>query len=227
MSGLSDASMHAADARWYSRTTGLSWCERERDPRRPAAQRLADRELVCGVGDGPEQAHANRLDAPLDELGHDVLERRRVQRAHDLPAVVHALVDLERERTRDIRIGVFAGVLERELAPAHAEDEHVRVARRREERRPGRGVRQDRVGRTRSPVDDRIATAQQVTGRDALGRGRAADRLEDALDRVVGGGRRLVQREQAVRVPDDDVGERATRVDREPHVRSRRRSRVI
>ena len=137
--------------------------EREREPRSALAQRFADR-AARAPGWTPTTAGTRRpprRSSSTQPVDHVASQRRRVERPHDLSAVVDPLVDLERERSRHVRIGVLAGVLERQLATAHPEHQHVGMPGGGEKRRLAAVLRQDRIGRAGGAVDDGIAAAQQ------------------------------------------------------------------
>src|ERR1700760_1252491 len=144
-----------------------------------------------------------------------------VERLHDLALTADPLGDLERQRARDVRVGIAVAPVERFGAPALAQQQHVGVPARAEQRGARGRLRQDRVDRTRRAMDEQLDGAEEGIEFGARVGGRERDRGEDPIGGVTRSRRRLVE-PHALAVFDDEVGERGAGVRREAH-RARRR----
>jgi hypothetical protein len=160
---------------------------------------------------GVDQADGDGLDAALDELAHDRLDLRLVDRDDALAAGVHALGRLARVLQGGRRVGLDhddpAGQRARRLRAREVQD--LREALRRDQPDAGALRLQHRVRGHGRAVHD----VAQLTRADA---GRLADALdadEDALRGVARCRRRLDAELAAVLVVDEEeVRERAAHV---------------
>ncbi len=163
----------------------------------PGAQRGADGALVAGVEVGVQEAHRDRAHA-----GGQLGDRRGVERL-ELPArAVEAPADLEtvaavdeRRRPVDVQVVERRAGLARDL-------EHVREADGGEE---GHG--------RAAALEERVRGDGRAVGEHRRGAGREAERLADRA-----GGRAWRRRDlDDAAVLGDEVGERASGVNADPH----------
>ncbi len=178
---------------------------------------LGDAQLVRGVDDRPQQADRHGLHPALAQRAQQCDERRLVERLQHATVGADPLRNLEGQRARDVRLRVRLAEVE-DLGPAAlAEQQDVGVSLGGEEGRPRRRPGEDGVEAARGPVDEDAAGAEQLGGRDAALAGGDGEDVEDALHRISRDGRALVEGQAAVVVLHDEIGERSTGVDGEPH----------
>jgi hypothetical protein len=165
----------------------------------------------------PEKAHAYGLDLRSRELVDNLTDALLVERHEHFARDRHPLGHLEREPARHVRPWIAARVVELARSAALAEDEDVGVPVRRQVRRPRRRARQDRVDRARRGVHEQLAFLEQCAPRRPERFRGDVEGGQHPLDGVARHRRRLRELDPAVVVLDHEIGERATRVDREPH----------
>jgi hypothetical protein len=181
----------------------------------PLGEKLADAELMPGVDRRPEQADGDRLGPEPARLGDRLLDACLVERAEDVAFRVDSLPDLEREKAGDVRRTVRNLTEGLELA-ALAQEQDVGKAFGGEEGGAGRLSLHDRVRRPRRAVGQHVGPGEQLRdGETELG-SYLLEPLPDRVVRTLPGGRRLADPERSRLVRDDDVGEGAARVDRDP-----------
>ena len=179
-------------------------------------QQFAEGQFVNGVGDRPEQADRHRLDAVAGQPADHVDRAWFVERTYDLALAADPLVDLVRQCSRDVRIGITVAPVEGMGPPAFSQEQHIGVPARRQQRRARRGVGKDGIDRAGGAVDEDLRLTEEFLDRHLGIAGRKRDRVEDPLGRVVGRRGRLIETDR-VALFDDKVGECATRIRREPH----------
>ena len=124
-------------------------------------QQLAEGQFVDGVGDRPEQADRHRLDAVVGQPADHVDRAVFIERTHDLALAADPLVDLVRQCSRDVRIGIAVAPVEGMDAPALSQEEHVGVPPRRKQCRARRGVGEDGVDRAGRAVDEDLRLTEE------------------------------------------------------------------
>ena len=163
--------------------------ERHREARVEALDDRPDLLLVRGVHVGVDQRDGQRLDARLDEVAHDLLDLRLVDRDDDLAARVQALDRLARVGERRRRIGLDHDDPPRERARrlGAGEMEDLAEARRRDQP-DARALRlEHRVRRDGGAVEDVL----QLVDADARLVADPPHAGEHALGRIMGRRRRL------------------------------------
>ena len=86
----------------------------------------------------------------------------------------------------------------------------------REEGGPGGVAGEDRIDGARRAVDEGLAAAEEPVARQPDVVRSERQGVQDAFDRIVGGGRGLVHAQLAVRL-DDEIGEGSAGIAGEPH----------
>src|SRR5579862_3716281 len=187
--------------------------DRHRDVRQPLAQRRGESLLVVGPHVREEKADRDRgtvrsLCAPRD-LRNDPLDLLVLERHPYRPVECDALTDADAVRPRDVRARLHPLHVEQRLAVDALDEGDVLEARRRQEDHALTLALEQAVRRHRRAEDEQLDLVR--------GNARATERVEDRRRRLRGGGRNL-DRTPLPRcvVDDDEVGERAARVDSDP-----------
>jgi hypothetical protein len=184
--------------------------------RHDLGQQRAQPQFMLRVGDRPEEADGDRLEAAFLQRLHDRARLRLVERHRRGALGAHAFLDLERVATRDIGLGIVFGEIVRVGLAALLQHQRVGETHCGDERRLGDGARDDGVCRPRRAVDQQVGFGQQVGHGHAEVAGRHFDRLAHADENAVLRRQRLADRLLAGIVHHDDVGEGAAGVDRDP-----------
>ena len=191
---------------------------RERDvgARQAPRDRAPGELLVPRIPIRVQIAHRDRFDPRLHQRRQARLERASVQRRRDRAVEAKTLAHAEPAHTRHQRHGrrhpqIVAIVLE---TLAHLDD--VAVALGRQETDLGSLALEQRVGGDGGAVDDRFGLGEEP----AQIRRQLCGQQRQAIDQADGRIRRrrgaLGDRERALRVDRDQVGERAADVDADP-----------
>ena len=169
--------------------------------------------LVLGAHVGEEQADRHGLGPGLADRAAQGTHLALVDRLHDGPVGVEALVDAEAETAaRHERLGLLPAEVVEHLAVDPLDVRHVLEALRRDERNPAPGALDQRVRADRRAVRERLDLARSDSA--------LVERVDDRLAGVARRGRGLQRLDVTARgVEDDHVRERPARVDSddEPH----------
>ena len=175
--------------------------------------------LVAGVGVTMEQTHRDGLDVGRANVVGQAVDRGPGRLLDDDALGGRALLDLERERPRNRRLGELDLQVIHVVPVLVANQQRVGEALVRDERGPGRLALDQRVGDERRRVHDRGA---DVARRDSSLDERSGHAALHSFERPARRAERLVNDNATGRaVEQDDVRERATDVDGEPPVAPR------
>ena len=195
---------------------------REEDVWTDALRHGLDRELGLGVGEAPDQAHADRLGALLEQRPERGLDLLRIDGdphvALRVVAAAHAADELRGDDRRWL-VGVdrvslaLLGQARPASVPAAHREQGVLEARGGQDAARCQGVVDDGVLGHRRAVEEQRRPREQLSAREIQLLGRDLQRVEDAGREVRRRGERLAQRHLSGRVHDDAVGSGATDVD--------------
>ena len=200
---------------------GLSRCESVNGHARPLAlEQLADAQLVRRVDDRPEQADGDRLGARAPRaLAIASSDALLVERQEDVALRVDALADLEGQVARDVRAADTGSWRNgSSLPPSRSSRTSGKPSVVKKAVRAVRPSTIALVARVVPYVKTSVRASSSGTVRPSSGASWASA-VVDALEGALEVGRRLRHVERARLVGDDDVRERAARVDgdAEPH----------
>ena len=177
---------------------------------------LAGAPLVVGVDEAEEEAHGDRFHAELLQPPHAAAHRRFVEGEDDVALEVAALRDGDAGPPPCDRYGRRRGRVPNLLLVVPPELDLVAVPLRGEEPGGGAAHLDHRVVGRGRPVHEGLDGAAERLRVQAEGLGQLLDARQHTPRLVVGGRRRLVQDDLAVRRDADEVGERAAHVDAHP-----------
>src|SRR5262249_52741110 len=133
----------------------------------------------------PEQADADRLDAPLAKPSDDGESGVFVERLYDPSPGIDALGYLESEAPWHIGFGEGDRVVEGLAPTALAVEQDVGMTLRREKSRPRRALREDGIGGPGGCVEEHLRATKEFRERGAVGRCRRAQHLEHSHDGIL------------------------------------------
>ena len=187
--------------------------QRERRTRQDFLDQLANPQFVRRIRDRPQQTHADRLDVLVRQALEQGAHGGFVERRFDAALGVDALRHLERVTARDVRIGIFNLQVVRFGLAAFFQQQDVRESRGGEKRRARDFPLDDAVRRPRRAVDEQARVGNQRFGGNADFLRRDLEACFDTRERTLFVGQGLADRETAVGVGNDDIGECTPGVD--------------
>ncbi len=179
--------------------------------------KLAHPVLMSGIDNRPQQADGYRLDLFLTEFSEDLDHPALVQRTHLGGIGEDAPRHLVGQRARQIGLRIRDGEVERLHATTLAPDENVAVPLGRQERGLRGIAGHDRIDRVGRAVDEEVAFREEGIDLEPEILGGQLQAVQNAIDRIVRGGRGLVHVEAVLVVLHDQVGERPARIHSKPH----------
>ena len=154
-------------------------------------QKLAQPIFVGRVHGGPEEAHRHGLHMQLLQPRNDVNDRWLINGHIDCSVGTNAFGNLKCQRTRNVRLGKGNQEIERLASATFSQNEYVGMALCRQESCLGRILGDDGVGCVGGSVHKQVALCQKILGVRGQAIGCNFENVQNALDRIVRGRRRL------------------------------------
>jgi len=168
------------------------------------------------VGDRPEQAYGDRLEAMACQLADHFARLRLVEVARHAAVGANALAHLEGVAARNVGLGVVAAEVVRVELAALAQHEDVGKAFGDQQRGLSHALGDDGVGRPRGAIDEQVGFAEQRLDAQVQLLGCHAQRLAHPLENACMGGEGLADGVGTGAVGDYHVGEGATGIHGNP-----------